>query len=58
MQIDAKLPKEKRIEIAAEEIFSKFGYEKEPWMASLLWRMLARELFINILAIRSSFFTN
>ena len=28
MQIDAKLPKEKRIEIAAEEIFSKFGYEK------------------------------
>ena len=28
MQIDAKLPKEKRIEIAAEEIFSRFGYEK------------------------------
>ena len=28
MQIDTKLPKEKRIEIAAEEIFSKFGYEK------------------------------
>lgn len=28
MQIDAKLSKEKRIEIAAEEIFSKFGYEK------------------------------
>ena len=28
MQIDAKLPKEKRIEIAADEIFSRFGYEK------------------------------
>lgn len=28
MQIDAKLSKEKRIEIAAEEIFSRFGYEK------------------------------
>lgn len=28
MQIDAKLPKDKRIELAAEEIFSKFGYEK------------------------------
>ncbi len=28
MQIDVKLPKDKRIEIAAEEIFSKYGYEK------------------------------
>ena len=28
MQINAKLSKDKRIEIAAEEIFSKYGYEK------------------------------
>lgn len=28
VQINAKLPKDKRIEIAAEEIFSKYGYEK------------------------------
>ncbi len=28
MQIDTNLPKDKRIEIAAEEIFAKFGYEK------------------------------
>lgn len=28
MQIDVKLPKETRIKLAAEEIFSKYGYEK------------------------------
>ena len=28
MLINAKLSKDKRIEIAAEEIFSKYGYEK------------------------------
>ena len=28
MQINAKLSKDKRIELAAEEIFSKYGYEK------------------------------